>query len=259
MDSLRSNSSSPVELESPSSLSSSMGFQERRSFIKNNIPEEIRLFRRILNKITDDNRTYEGYLENILRIDVIKPDSDSENDKEIMLPIVASFLGMIYEDKETNSTIFLYGRLFIDLVQKWNGRQGKVLLSTMILKINEFIQDYHSHKISDGDLIEDVKRRRCFCILKFLYYIYDKNSDIIPGKIIMVIMEKFFPTTTPINELHLEVFLRLLTQNYSKLKDEKIFQVKLKEKYLNLLKNNINTVFSSRQYNYQIEDTMALF
>jgi hypothetical protein len=251
---MESNRSSPVrDTESPT-----IGFSERRSFIRNNIPEEVRLFRRILNKITNEDRTYEGYLDNILKINVIEPDSPPENDSDIMKSVVSSFLGMIYEDKETNNNISLYGRLFIDLTQRWSGRQGRVLLSTMVSEINNFIKEYLEHKIKEEDMIEDIRRRRCFCIIKFLHYIYDKNSDVIPGKIIMIIMEKFFPGDD-INELHLEVFLRLLSQNYPKLKNEKIFQVKLKDKYKKFLDEKKDNTFSSRQYNYTIEDILKLF
>jgi hypothetical protein len=251
---MESNRSSPVrDTESPT-----IGFSERRSFIRNNIPEEVRLFRRILNKITNEDRTYEGYLDNILKINVIEPDSPPENDSDIMKSVVSSFLGMIYEDKETNNNISLYGRLFIDLTQRWSGRQGRVLLSTMVSEINNFIKEYLEHKIKEEDMIEDIRRRRCFCIIKFLHYIYDKNSDVIPGKIIMIIMEKFFPGDD-INELHLEVFLRLLSQNYPKLKNEKIFQVKLKDKYKKFLDEKKDNTFSSRQYNYTIEDILKMF
>lgn len=236
-----------------------IGFAERRSFIRNNISEEVRLFRRILNKITNEDRTYQGYLDNILKINVIEPDSTSERDIELMKPVVSSFLSMIYEDKETNNNIDLYGRLFIELTERWSGRQGRVLLSTMVSEINIFIKEYLEHNIKQEDLIEDVKRRRCFCIIKFLHYLYDKNDNIIPGKIIMVIMEKFFPNDKDINELHLEVFLRLLSQNYSKLKNEKLFQVKLYEKYKTFISENKNTNFSSRQYNYTIEDILKIF
>jgi hypothetical protein len=254
MEDTHSNNSSPTELENVT-----FGFEQRRTFIRSTIPEEVRFFRRILNKITNDDRTYEGYLENILKITIVSPESPSENHQDLMKPVVSSFLGMIYEDKETNNTIFLYGRLFIDLVNRWSGKQGKLLLSGMILEINDFIKDYFEYNIPEKDIPEDTKRRRCFCILKFLYYVYDKNADVIPGKIIMVIMEKFFPTSSVINELHLEVFLRLLSQNYSKLKDEKLFQVKLKDKYHKFLKDNIETKFISRNYNYQIEDILKIF
>lgn len=241
---------SPVE--SPSSV---ISFEERRSFIRNNISDEVRLFRRILNKITGDERTFEGYLETILKISVINPDADSTNDNETMKPVVSSFLSMIYEDKESNNNIVIYGKLFTHLVKRWSGRQGKVLMNVMINEINTFILNYLTLEISPEEMAENSNRRKCFCIIKFLHYLYYQDGDIIPGKIIMIIMEKFFS----IKETHLEIFTRILTQNIEKLNKEKLFVAKLKDKYKKFLEENKASEFTSRQYNYMIEDTLKIF
>ncbi len=239
------------KIDSPSSI---ISFEERRSFIRNSISEEVRFFRRILNKITGDERTFEGYLETILKISVINPESDSENDNENMKPVVDSFLAMIYEDKESNNTISIYGKLFTELVKKWSGRQGRVLMTVMISEINNFIIKYQNTEISIEEMPESSHRRKCFCIIKFLHYLYQQD-DILPGKVIMIIMEKFFSQ----KELHLEIFTRILKQNFEKLNTEKLFQVKLKDKYKKFLEEIKDNNFSSRQYNYMIEDTLKIF
>lgn len=246
--------SSPIKSDSPT-----ISFAQRRSFIKSNISEEVRFFRRILNKITGDARTFEGYLETILKISVLKEISEGEEissieDMEAMKPVVDSFLSMIYEDKESNNTIEIYGNLFTNLVLKWSGRQGKVLMTTMMGEINNFILGYKKAEISQEEMVESSYRRKCFCIIKFLHYLYHQD-DILPGKVIMIIMENFFST----KELHLEVFIRILKQNYKKLCSEKLFQVKLKDKYRNFLIENKDKEFNSRQYNYMIEEAIKIF
>jgi hypothetical protein len=237
------------------SSDSPISFRERRNFIKNEIPEEVRLFRRTLNKITGDERTFEGYMESILKISILKnEEEDDKKDEEAMKPVVDSFLSMIYEDKESNNNIEIYGKLFTSLVNDWSGRQGKILMTTMIGEINTFIQNYKKMEIRPDEIAENPYRRKCFCILKFLHYLY-QQKDILPGKVIMIVMENFFSS----HELHLEVFIRILKQNFEKLNTEKIFISKLKDKYKKFLIDNKNSDFTSRNYNYMIEDVLKVF
>lgn len=226
----------------------SISFSERRSFLRNVLPPEVRTVSKILNKIT--NSTYDGFRDDILKIKVLKDDSTPEEDKENMKPIVKNFLNIIYEDTEANNTIVLYGKLFADICQKWQGNHGKVLLNSMIFEINNFLLIDYLEKCKSEEVVDDNDRRKCFCIVKFLHYLYNQDDNILPGKILMVITEKFFHK----KEQCLEVLIRILKQNHSKLKNEKIFELKLKAKYLEFLKGIKNDTFSSKQFNYSIEE-----
>lgn len=232
---------------------SKIKFEERRSFIRNATTPEIRGLKRILNKITDvDSLKYEGYRDAILEINILASDNtDVEKDKENMKPVVLCFMNMIYEDTETNNIIKVYSKLFTEIVNKWKNKQGDVLLSSTIQEIQKFLFEYYLNKKD----LEDCDRRKCFCIVKFLYYLYNQENNVIPGKIIMIIMEKFCSD----NENLIEIFLRILEQNFSKLNNEKIFVNKLKDKYKTFLINHKDDTFSSKKINYSIEKVLNLF
>jgi hypothetical protein len=226
-------------------------FTKRSTFIKESISPEIRGIKRILNKITgNDSLKYEGYRDAILGIEILKDDSE-EKDFEIMKPIVLCFLAMVFEDTEYNNIIEVYSKLFTEIVNKWKGRQGNVLLSCTIKEIQEFL--FNKYTITKE--IDIVERRKCFCIVKFLHYLYNMENSVIPGKIIMIILEKFYNE----DEKMLEIFLRILQQNYKKLITEKIFVSKLKSKYATFLQTCKDKSFTSKKFNYEIENTAKLF
>ena len=228
-------------------------FEERRSFIRSSTTPEIRGLKRILNKITDnDSLKYQGYRDAILEINILSPDNnDVEKDKEDMKPVVLCFMNMIYEDTETNNIIKVYSKLFTEIVNKWKNNQGNVLLSSTIQEIQKFLFEYYLNK----EELDESDRRKCFCIVKFLYYLYNQDNNVIPGKIIMIITEKFCSD----KENLIEIFLRILEQNFPKLLNEKIFANKLKGKYKTFLATNKDNTFSSKKINYNIEKVLNLF
>jgi len=235
-----------------SGSTSPLTIPERRSFIVNNLTPEVRLIKRILNKITDI--TYEGYKEQILKINVLV-EEDTSKDEEIMKPIVDNFISIICEDTENNKNIPLYTRFFCEIVKKWSERQRAILLNSTISVINNLLLVKYLNRENYDDDNYERDRRKCFCLVKFLHYLYVNENNILPSKIIMIIMEKFYS----IKEQHLDIFIRLLTQNMEKLNSEKIFQVKLKEKYKTFLESHKDDAFSSRQFNYMINDCIKLF
>ena len=229
-----------------------INFTKRTTFIKESISPEIRGIKRILNKITgNDPLKYEGYRDAILGIEILKDEESEEKDFEIMKPIVSCFLTMVYEDTEFNNIIQVYSKLFTEIVNKWKGRHGNVLLSSTIKEIQEFL----FQKYIVNEEVEAVDRRKCFCIVKFLYYLYNNDDSVIPGKIIMIILEKFCSN----EEKLLEIFLRILEQNYTKLNSEKLFVAKLKPKYAAFLESCRDKNYTSKKFNYGIESTIKLF
>jgi len=113
---------SPFELRESDSPCSTISLEERRRVLSN-VPEEVRFFRKTLNKITGDASTFEGYLQALLSIVIISPKADPKTHNELMKPIVTSFIGMVYEDTENNTTIEIYDKLFINLVKEWSDGQ----------------------------------------------------------------------------------------------------------------------------------------
>jgi hypothetical protein len=194
-------------------------------------PTPLKKIRSYLNKVTAV--TLEKISEEMLTINILEDVDNAESqssDKDNMLPVVETFISNVCVFERNDEAMNTYVKVFCKLTEKWRGRQGSVLMSTMMQELSKFFAEY-KQCILDNE-IEDKRRNQCFKLCRFVSLLYIEN--LVSLKLVVAFLETFCKT----EKFSLEVFCKIFGLTYEKLKTEKIFVDKLMNKYKNFLKDN---------------------
>ena len=195
-------------------------------------PSPVKDFKDVLSKITSTN--YDAMLRKAYTISVLENPADSSRDfmkdKELMEPIVTSFIRSIQSYNETDAQIEIYTDMFIDLSNSWSGAHGKTLMVIHNTMIADLISKYVNTESPEEEF-----SLKTFSLCKFLTLLYIKNK--VPGLYIMKVLEILFGRS---EEHSVKLFAKVLNNTISNLKSDPFFQAKLSKKYRNFVEEVVN-------------------
>jgi len=183
--------------------------------------------RSLLNKITDI--TFQKISEQMLQIKLLENPESIEllpTDKERMLPIVQTLISNVCVLERNEEAINIYVRAFCKLKEKWQGRQGHILMETTMSELGKFFVEYS--KLPENE-IDDLKRNKCFKLCRFISILYQENA--ISMKLIVAILQTFCKET----KTSVEVFCKIFGDCKNKLMQDEVFMAKMFTKYKTFL------------------------
>lgn len=214
------------------------GFEMQEAIATSRLtPTPIKRFKSCLNKISE--RNFPKISDEMLTIHLLEePENLEENssDKESMLPVVETFMANVCVFERNIEAINVYTKTFCKLKDNWKGRQGKVLMETMLSELSKFFPEYNK-LIESSEFESDSeawikKRNQCLKLCQFTSGLYNEGGVSI--KLILVILTLFMK---PKKEC-IEVFCKLFSGSQEKLMKDELFNSKILPKFKGFLEEH---------------------
>jgi len=221
-------------------------------------PTVIKKIKSCLNKISE--RNFDKISDEILSIQLLEDLDETEvkdSDKEIVLPVVETFMANICVFERNNEAINIYTKTFCKLKNKWKGRQKDVLMDIMMSELAKFFNEYNK-SIQSESILESseewiLKRNQCLKICQFVSSLY--NEEAVGIKLILVILNLFMK---PKKE-SIEVFCKLVMGCQTKLMSEELFRTKILPKYKTFLQEHHSSKTLEPMYRFLCLEVLDKF